>query len=313
MIKKIIQFIPKYLRDFLRPIIYWLFHIKPKHTFVRDWNIKVDGIPEDQNNLFIESILTGELNFQAKNEHINLLLCAQPKSASLYMVQLLSSCLGFKNHQIGFNLSGGSVYYPRLLAAKFSGNTISHCHAEPDPHTLKIVTNLNLKPIVLTRNLLDSLVSRKDMLVRDQWVSNMLSPLAMNDFINAPHEKQMDIIIDLFASAYINFFVGWEQHRHNSAIKPIYISYEELIENEANLVKKVAEELGLAIEEDTITQFSNEISTLGGINFSTGISGRGKDLFTKEQIETLKKKALLLGCDDESFLGFNCKMNSINN
>ena len=80
---------------------------------------------------------------------------------------MLSFSLNLNSHWIGLDKGSGSLYFPRVLELKFfNKNSISHCHFPPDPKTIKILRNLNLKPLILSRNLLDSLVSRRDMLLR---------------------------------------------------------------------------------------------------------------------------------------------------
>ena len=50
---------------------------------------------------------------------VNLLLCAQPKSASLHLHSMLSQSIGLEQHEVGFNFKGGLLYYPRLLAEMY--------------------------------------------------------------------------------------------------------------------------------------------------------------------------------------------------
>lgn len=275
-----------------------------RKRFARNWELNY-SVPQNQKNDFIRSVTMGTLDFPVKNDNVNILLCAQPKSASLYMVQLLSLSLKLTNHQIGFNKAGGSIYYPRLLTSKFTGNnTISHCHTEPNRNVLQMISTLDLRPLVLTRNLLDALVSRRDMLIRDKRASNILSELAIQRFITGSEEYQMDVIIDLFASNYINFFSGWDQYRQDRNIKPIYITYEQLVNDEMSLVQRVACEFNIRISNNRIRAVSAKIAKAGGINYSTGLIGRGRQFITKRQIKHLRQKAEMLGCNNEDFLGF---------
>jgi hypothetical protein len=310
MIVEIKKIIPLWLKYILRPIYYRLRCIANPHgsqTNVlrgRNWNIDI-SVPLADRKAFLQSALMGTIDLPIRTSHTNVLLCAQPKSASLYMVKLLSLSLGFRNHQIGFNKAGGAIYYPRLLASKYTGeNTISHCHAEATPQVLTMITMLNLRPIILTRSLLDALVSRRDMLLRDKWAGNILSQQAIDSFVTGSHEYQMDVIIDLFADQYMNFFVGWQQYRHDTKLKPVYMSYQELIDDEVGLVQRVAAELDVSVSREAIQDVSSRIAKAGGINFSTGATGRGRDAFTNRQIRLLRKKASILGCHDEGFLGF---------
>lgn len=312
MIDDISKFLPRWLYALLRPVYHRLKCLRSPYPQQqndrlrgRDWNLDIK-VPDSVKMQYLQSALSGTVDFNTENSYINVLLCAQPKSASLYIVQLLSLCLGFKNHQIGFDQAGGAIYYPRLLASKFSGqHTISHCHAEAMHHVIKMIETLKLRPIVLTRNLLDSLLSRRDMLIRDKTAANLLSSNAMQAFLNGTHEYQMDVIIDLFASQYLNFYSGWQQYRNHHVINPVFISFQELIDDEVRLVQRVATELNVTVSAQTIRDVSSQISEAGGINFFSGRSGRGKEAFTELQLDVLQNKALIIGCHDKDFLGFS--------
>lgn len=270
----------------------------------RDWDLDF-SVPRNLRPQFYASAIEGRLDFEVDGEHTNILLCAQPKSASLYMAQMLSLALGFKNHQIGFDHAGGEIYYPRLLAAKFTGrDTLSHCHGQATSRVLTMIRMLNLRPLVLTRNLPDALVSRRDMLVRDGATATMLSKRAMEQFMEGSGEYQMDVIIDLFANTYINFYAGWDRLRGDEELRPCYITYRELIEDEPALVRKVAEHFGLTVPEETVERLSRSIEESGGINYNTGRTGRGMKNLNERQVGVLREKARRLGCRDEEFLGF---------
>lgn len=273
----------------------------------RDWNL---DIYVDKKNVsdVLSSLLLGTIDLSIEGGRTNVLLCAQPKSASLYLTHFISLCLDLKNHQIGFNKGGGEIYYPRLVAAKFTNcNTISHCHAEADRHVLSLIKTLNLYPILLTRNLLDSLVSRRHMLFHDKIrPKNFLSDEGVKRFKSGSFEYQIDVVIELFASTYINFYAGWQTYKkHNPESFLLHITYEQLIENEVAMILNIAEKLSIDVSPDKIKDVSAQIKDRGGINFSTGVVGRGKQQINERQIEELRRKAKMLGCDDEEFLGFS--------
>lgn len=263
-------------------------------------------VPKQLQQNFLTSALLGTLDFQAETDNINVLLCAQPKSASLYMTRLLSSSLELIEHRIGFNNKGGAVYYPRVMAAKFiGGNTISHCHAEATPEIVEMIKNLRLRPVILTRNLLDAIVSRRNMLVKDKWAPDILSPIAIQRFLDGTEEYQLDVIIDLFADGYINFYAGWDKYRQDLQMRPVFITYQEMIDDEPGLVSRVAKELGFDMQLKRVRKASEEIKQGGGVNFATGIPGRGKLILNDRQIGELRRKASMLGCTNEEFLGFS--------
>ena len=142
------------------------------------------------------------------------------------------------------------------------------------------------------------------MLIKNRWASNILSKTAIQRFLNGSNEYQLDVVIDIFADQYINFYVGWDYYKNDINIDAIYITYEQLIDDELALVKLVSDALSIDVSKEKIRNISSKIEGQGGINFSTGIIGRGVQMMSDSQISKLKEKAYILGCDDESFLGF---------
>jgi hypothetical protein len=126
----------------------------------------------------------------------------------------------------------------------------------------------------------------------------------MEAFLNGSEEYQLDVAIELFADNYINFFVGWQQYCDDANVRPIYARYRELVKDEIGLVTQIAEGLGIPASQEKIAAVSTRIREAGGINYFKGVPGRGRQLFNERQIAELRRKAKMLGCRDESFLGF---------
>ncbi|GAH44502.1 unnamed protein product, partial [marine sediment metagenome] len=79
-------------------------------TYSRDFSMLL-ALGENERQ-YLDSALLGIQSLKVKNEFNNVLYCAVSKSGSLHMCDLLSKTLGYHNHQIGYNLGGGEVYYP---------------------------------------------------------------------------------------------------------------------------------------------------------------------------------------------------------
>lgn len=302
-----LKYISTRLRRLIRPYYLRIFkgrsYIEAETKYrMRNWKMDIN-LPDEIKTSALESILHGKVDFKYNSKFSTAVLFAMPKSASLYIIQLLASSLNYENHQIGFNEQGGSIYYPRLLmGATAQHNTISHCHAEPTNVVLKYINNFNIHPIVLYRNLLDVIVSRRDMLLKDKFAGNFLSEYANKQFINSSEEHQFQVVIDLFANEYLNFYTSWRNLR--TKLKIHYINYNELIENEISMVQRVGEFLGCEVSEENILKVSESIRQLGGINFNQGVRNRGKQLLSDEHIDRLREKARMFDCSDEEFLGF---------
>lgn len=271
---------------------------KPKKAKWRNWEIE-HPIPKES----VDEAISGFVDKQITTNNLNILLCAQPKSGSLHITEVVSRTFDVSNFQVGFNKGSGQAYYPRMIAAKhFHGDTISHCHENAENRILKLVSNLDFKVIVLTRRLTDSLISRKNMLVQDQWCNQMLSESAMAQFLADSPEKQMDTIIELFGSWMINFYSGWKTARDRSPVEPTFITYDELKSDELALLKKIATAVGMPYSEEKAMKEIAFLKNKGGIN----VTSKRHDAYTltEKQIDQLRTKAKMFGCTDEDFLGF---------
>jgi hypothetical protein len=264
----------------------------------RDFGIEIN-VPKECTEKFLTSVIMGTLDIRVFNEFTNVLICALPKSGSMYVWELLSQSLDYDKHEIGFNYGGGKFYYPRMLAAKFTGtNTISHCHEMPIADLMNIVNALDLKLIVHTRNLLDALVSRYDRelaSLQEGLMRNIVAKRDVGDFLAAGIEQQLDTIVEQCAKDCINFYNRWDNYEG----EVLRTTYEEMLDDEVGLVKKVADWLGCEIGD--VEKISNEIKEAGGINFNKGINGRGKKMFSDRQKEEIRHKAEILGCTNEKF------------
>lgn len=276
----------------------------PDDGLMRDWSFSLDAVPAWKREEWIDVAVTGSLQFRHHSEKQHILVCAMPKSASLFFTEALSRILKCRNHQIGFNFRGGTLYYPRILAAAMSGDdTVSHCHEPAGPAIKQMIRHLHLQPVVLYRNLLDVLESRREMLVRDKACGEMLSTEGMKTFLSGTEDYQRDVIIDLFAGPYINFYESWRWWRNDDAVKPVFVKFEDLISDPDGQLFSLCESLNVYVEREHIGAVLKSIRESGGINFNKGVSGRGRTAFIASQIDRIQSLAAMHGCKDSDFLG----------
>lgn len=241
-------------------------------------------------------------NDMKSNGKKTILYCAQPKSASLYITKLLAKTFKAKEYWIGFNKGSGELYFPRFLGAlQDPALTISHCHSRADNKLVTILKKTNPVVIVSYRNLLDTLVSRRDMFIKDGGAAELLSDSGTRDFINASPKEQLDIVIELYAQQYINFYASWK--RVAKQFDVFFIKYGSFINNQKSVLSKLSEHIfnkPLAINADNIAE---DIMNAGGVNFNKGKKGRGNDLFTESQKDRIKEIAAIYNLEDSEYLG----------
>lgn len=156
--------------------------------------------------------------------------------------------------------------------------------------------------MVLLRDIPDALVSRRDMLLRDRWCANLIAPLARERFFALDRERQLDVVLDLFAPDFLGFSLGWLALR-GSDFRPVFARYEDLVADEVGFVLRIAAELELPCDAGRVREVAQEIRAEGGINFSTGEIGRGRKEFSPAQFERLARLAWTLGAENPALLG----------
>lgn len=264
--------------------------ISGKHTLFmepdgfRNWGFDL-YLPRSEKENFWKSTIAGEFPQRATSSTNHVLVCALHKSASLHITELLSQCLTLQNFQLGFNRKGGNVYFPRVMALPYlRTSTISHSHALPEPDIVQGIETFGLTPVVLTRGILDALVSRRDMVVKNAGTVELLHKEAISHFLAASSEKQLEITIDLFAPEFCNFVSAWKNASVEHGVPVTFITYEQFVSDPFELVQAVANAAKVAIDDKVVMQIL-EKNTKTRINFNRGGTGRGREEFSEQQIE----------------------------
>jgi hypothetical protein len=190
------------------------------------------------------------------------------------------------------------LYYPRVLASKFlDKSSISRSHAPNDLYLSRIIRNLGLGVVVLTRNLFDSIVSRRDHIMKTDPGDDIKSEKRHMKFLQGSNEYQLDVTIEKFANEMIQFYTSWDAYSGDK----VHITWKDMVEDAPGMVAHVADSLGLEVVQD-VDKITAAIKTGGGANFNKGVAGRGRELLSDRQVEELIRRAEILGCTDEEFL-----------
>lgn len=294
MIKTVFKYLDK--KGIVPPII-----TKTIKPVGRVWND--NRIPDPQ---AVKSILDGEVHelpvFDKRLAGKTFFLFAQPKSASKYIKKLFSLVFDAKEYWIGFNRGSGDFYYPRAVGALYTDSlTISHSHSSPNSNITEFLDKINSPILVSYRNLADSLISRRDMLLKDGYASQILNQSAIERFSKGSDSYQMDVIIDLFAPIYLNFFTAWKRESENRKI--FFFDYNNFIPNQAEYLLKLSSSYNLSIDRNKIESKIKFISDKGGVNFNKGKAGRGEEKMNKKHKNKLWDLADKFGLEDDEYLG----------
>lgn len=297
MIKKTIKSARK--KGLIPPII-----DKQFNPNMREWN---ELSPDEWGPKELEAALEGQpeiLPDEIQDSGDNtILFFAQPKSASLYINKLVSKVFDAEEYWVGFNKGSGDLYFPRLVGAMLENQlTVSHCHAVADKYVLTMLRNTHPKVMVSYRNLGDTIISRRDMIIRDKGARELMSEEGLTRFFESSKEVQTDMTIELFAAQYLNFYSSWLWAAKEFDVH--FINYDEFISNQVEEMKEMSEEFLEREPARDPKEVIDEISSGGGVNFNKGKKGRGSDELTDSQRDRIRQIAKVFGLENSDYLGF---------
>lgn len=211
-----------------------------------------------------------------------------PKSASTFLARTIQSITHFEFviYTYGKGRNEQELYKP-LLEQKRDIDTVTHQHLRATEPNIKLLQDFGIRPIVLVRNIFDSLVSLRDHLVfeNEKW------PMAYvtEDFKTLSSNEQMQFILQFIAPWYFNFYVSWYTVKESNLIQTKWISYETFNENNEIIISDILDFYNLSQGVNISTHAKENRNSEN--RFNIGEVGRGKEIFTHKQIEIVKNMA----------------------
>lgn len=203
-----------------------------------------------------------------------LFVTAMPKSGSTLLVKALAEATGYIELFLGADhLNEQDLYLPKLVDA-WSMNVVCHQHTRATRANLALMREFAIRPVVLVRDLADALVSLCDHLESESAETPVLN--VGPDFIARPRAARLDMVIDLAAPWYLQFFAGWQ----TADIDRLLLRYEDLAADKAGTVARV-----LAFHKLEADGLADAVARAEGAEtrFNRGVPGRGRQQMTAEQ------------------------------
>ncbi len=191
-------------------------------------------------------------------------ISALPKSGSTFLVKTLSAVTGYQNFFLGYHqLNEQDLYLPNLIDA-WSMNVISHQHTRPSAPNLALMEQFAIRPIILTRNAYDAVVSLTDHLETESAQTPLLNVPA--DFRERARGERLDMVIDLAMPWYVRFVADWRQAGRDCLW----------------LVGRILSYHGLKADDNAVEQALIQARE-NGSRFNKGVGGRGGAELSDEQ------------------------------
>lgn len=218
--------------------------------------------------------------FKKKRNHI--FITCSPKSGSTYLLQLLATILDYdiRIFIAAFDQTEQDVFEDAIEKAK-KLNTVTHQHTRCTNNTIRLLNKHQIKPLVLTRSLYDSVISMRNHMIQEP--ENSWWPMAYidEDFYKLDTSSQYDFVIDLILPWYINYYVSWYKYTSVKNKDVLWITYEELMKDKVGMLNRILEYYSIDHKVDEEVLLAAE-AKIKGKTRKTVLKGNDQKVYLSE-------------------------------
>ncbi len=233
----------------------------------------------------------------------NIFIACFPKSGSTFLYKTLHAVTGFEVESMTFRRKRNEqdMYLPTAADAARK-NSVTQQHVRATQPNLKMLNEFNIRPVVLTRNIFDIVISLRDHFYKQGQNSPML--FVDDRFYELAESDQYDMIIDMALPWYFNFYVSWFEARRTQAIDLLWTSYEEVMADKAAAIRRILTFYSLPVNEAKVENILAEAEEKRKASrFNKGVSGRGTALLTDAQRDRVRAMTRFYPWVDFSLMG----------
>lgn len=214
-------------------------------------------------------------------------ISAFPKSGSSFISLVLKDLLRIDLVDLINSHYGEQDLYEPKLIKYLQKKTITKHHTLASKPNIDLFIKYDIKPIILTRNLPDTIVSLRDHLSRTLIWPHFHVP---NNFNSMSIAKQYDFLIDFATPWYIHFFSSWKNVEKQNVLEIKFIQYENFHNDKVSAIKEILEFWKFNFSEKEIIKSINYVEGLSEKQnrVNKAIMNRGKKLLTEQQLEKLR-------------------------
>ncbi|WP_410004667.1 sulfotransferase domain-containing protein [Aequorivita nionensis] len=237
-------------------------------------------------NKLIKTLGLKKENSKLSESHF-FFITAFPKSGSSFISLVLSDLLKIPIADIVYShFREQDIYLPKLESLKGS-KIISKHHTLATTPNIELLKENSISPIVLTRNLPDTIISLRDHISKTLRWPHFQVP---SDFDKWENKNQFDFLIELAIPWYVFFYVSWNKAYQNNDIDIKFIRYEDFNKSQSKTIKAILEYLDFQIDEEKILDSIDRVKNLSidKNRLNKGVMDRGKNLLTSSQMDRIE-------------------------
>ncbi len=237
-----------------------------------------------------------------------ILINAFPRSGSSYLREMILRLTDFKRVPLIYQYGSTeqNLYLPAVTDA-LSSDTVSQHHFCATDSNVFLLKEFHISPIILVRNIFDVVVSNKEVVIKhlkaaakDYFAGYSTTGYFNESYLEMDEVTQYDYSIDMSAAWYIHFFVSWYETARRSNIKTFWTTYDKVVNDSQNVLKKISKFYQLDINEE---KFDPVIQGTKSPNLNVGISGRGEQILSADQKDRIRRYCKYFPDTDFSMIG----------
>lgn len=240
-----------------------------------------------------DGLPTRAIDFKSRRSSPIILIAAAPKSGSTFLSNVLSRItqLPYSRLSSAYATNEHDLYLPSLYMMS-NGGCVSQMHMKGTFHNAMLMKYFGIKPVILLRDIKDSIISLANDLRDKEKMENFgsgqngFSFLWQDQAIASLSESGLiDCIIDLAVPWYVNFYVSWYRLCARNEVDAMWVTYEELMRSKRETVSRILEFTGF----DSNISIDDDVLGLRFSKFNSGQSGRGAQGLSEEQKSKIKR------------------------
>ena len=226
-----------------------------------------------------------------------LFLAFAPKVAGTFFRQAAMEAVGGALFRTSHAQGGrdGTPYLPNLLACyldKDLPEIIVHIHMQAFLANRHLLSALGIRPVIMLRNLPDTLASFLDMLESDPVArAQCLNCVVPDNFVELSRAQKLDFVLDIILPWYASYFASWKSFVDEAPEQICVLRYSDFCQNPAESVRMALVHAGFTVSGDTCVAAVERVwPNRDKLRYNKGKQGRGAGYFSASQLAEIARK-----------------------